>query len=503
MSSSSNQENNDVRDNPVEGEVARSDANLLPNFLELNEVNLPPPDENPDERPYYWHHTLEEGPSTHLETELLPAIDPIDREAVVRYENLPSDFANITEIAAPPPDENPDDRPLGQCHTLEGETTSKRVSVSVPQTTHDGKGALFKLLYTVSYLIIFSILGTIARLSLQAATQYPNAPVIFTELWSNVGGSFLIGLLQEERWLFSAHHKTSNERNSSEALEPENENELDFQKEAAQRASLLKFKKGLPLYIGMTVGFCGSFTTFSSFIRDAFLALSNDLIPYGSSDPAARNPGWSVFAVLAVIITEAGLCLSALSAGSHAAIWLNHHISWVPTHVIEKSENLLVPVFAIALWGGTAVITGWPPHGHEIWRGKALFALVFAPIGCLLRFQLSIRLNGLVPKFPLGTFTSNIFGTFILGMCWDLQHAQLDMGDKVVGIVSCQVLQGVQDGFCGCLTTVSTLVAELKGLQKKHAYSYGFWSVSLALIGITVIVGPLKWMGMLENASCT
>ena len=129
-----------------------------------------------------------------------------------------------------------------------------------------------------------------------------------------------------------------------------------------------------------------------------------------------------------------------------------------------------------------------------MWRGEVIFALVTAPPGCLLRFYASAKLNGLVPAFPLGTFAVNMFGTAVEGMCYDLQHVALGaLGGVGGGIVGCQVLQGVMDGFCGCLTTVSTWVAELNGLQRKHGWIYAFGTVMGGLGLMLVIMGSVRW----------
>ncbi|KIV81269.1 hypothetical protein PV11_03466 [Exophiala sideris] len=45
-------------------------------------------------------------------------------------------------------------------------------------------------IYIVAHLIFFSILGTLARLGLEAITQYPRAPVLTPVLWANVGGTY-------------------------------------------------------------------------------------------------------------------------------------------------------------------------------------------------------------------------------------------------------------------------------------------------------------------------
>ena len=57
-------------------------------------------------------------------------------------------------------------------------------------------------LYTISYLILFSILGTLARLGVEAITRYPQAPFTSAVLWANVGGSLFMGFLAEDRHLF-------------------------------------------------------------------------------------------------------------------------------------------------------------------------------------------------------------------------------------------------------------------------------------------------------------
>jgi CrcB protein len=135
-----------------------------------------------------------------------------------------------------------------------------------------------------------------------------------------------------------------------------------------------------------------------------------------------------------------------------------------------------------------------PPDRHwahaEPWRGQALFAIVFAPLGCMLRFYLSLKLNGTFSSFPFGTFTANTIGTAVLGMAWDLQRLPLD--DRL-SLVSCQVLQGIMDGFCGCLTTVSTLALELSSLRRSNAYKYGGVSVLASLAILTLVMGAMKW----------
>jgi len=222
-----------------------------------------------------------------------------------------------------------------------------------------------------------------------------------------------------------------------------------------------------------------------------------------NAGPGTRSAGWSVCALLAVIIVETGLSLAALSVGAHICEAMMPLLQRIPAVRASYILNPLGVVLGFGCWLGAVFLATWPPQNH--WRHDAVFAIVFAPVGCLLRFWLSIGLNSRIARFPLGTFVANIAGSMVLGMAYDLQHAHLPAVDGLVGggLVGCQVLQGIIDGFCGCLTTVSTWVAELKGLRKKHAYEYGFASISVGLAFMVVIIGSLQWTIGLAQPLCT
>ncbi|KAK8232063.1 putative chromosome condensation protein [Phyllosticta capitalensis] len=379
--------------------------------------------------------------------------------------------------------------------------------------------ALATHLYTISYLVFFSILGTLARLGLQWLTFYPGAPVVFSELWANVGGTFVMGFLAEDRQLFREEWGNGAPLPRNAKDEPGASAEL-----AAQHS---KVKKTIPLYIGLATGFCGSFTSFSSFVRDVFLALSNDMpapfnhpYPTGSPRPSYsqtlhRNGGYSFLAIIAVIIITLALCTSAYTVGGHLAIFTH---PFTPTLPFRVSRRIIDPLFvplSFLCWLAAIIMAAVPPDrpggpaatssswASDSWRGQALFACVFAPLGALLRWWLSARLNPCVPSFPLGTFAVNVFGTAVLGMAFDLQHVRIGGGALVGGgRVGCQVLEGVMDGFCGCLTTVSTWVAEIRGLRTKQAYTYAGASVLTGLGVLIVIMGSVKWSTGFESASC-
>ncbi|KAJ6021038.1 hypothetical protein N7540_006542 [Penicillium herquei] len=352
-------------------------------------------------------------------------------------------------------------------------------------------------LYTISYLIFFAIFGTLARLGLQALTFYTGAPVVTGVLWANVAGSLVMGFLTEDKNLFREEWG-----DAPMSMTDKNKNK----RKEDDRAKLQKHKavkKTIPLYIGLTTGFCGCCTSFSSFMRDVFLALANALPEPSITTIPSRNGGYSFMALIAVILLTVSLSLSALIFGAHLALALGRFTPTVPFKLMRRIVDPAMIILGWGCWLGAVFMSIWPPDrntGSETWRGRALFAIVFAPLGCLLRFYVSLLLNARVPAFPMGTFAVNMIGTVVEGMCYDLQHVN-GLGAGV--LTGCQVLQGVMDGFCGSTTTISTWVAELNGLAKRrHAYIYGATSIGAGLGFMVVIMGSLLWTRGFDEPVC-
>lgn len=385
-------------------------------------------------------------------------------------------------------------------HDRTVETPSKSTMNPTPESRMD-LSKLATQLYTISYLVFFAIFGTLARLGIQALTTYPGAPVSFGVLWANVGGSLVMGFLAEDRKLFkyergtATYHEQIRNSRLREDAERDAADPTSVATLAAAKKAYLATKKTIPLYIGLATGFCGSFTSFSSFIRDVFLAMSNDLPGAGGAAPVPRNGGYSFMALLAVVITTVSLSLSALTAGAHLAVALERITPSIPYPLGHKILDRGAVLLGWGSWLGAVFLAIWPPH--DAWRGQAVFSLVFAPLGCLARFYVSLWLNSRVSTFPIGTFVVNIMGVAVLGMCWDLGHAGLG------GVIGCQVLQGVEDGFCGCLTTVSTWVAELAVLRRRHAYIYGATSVVAGFAVLVILMGAQRWTDGFGALMCT
>jgi CrcB protein len=115
------------------------------------------------------------------------------------------------------------------------------------------------------------------------------------------------------------------------------------------------------------------------------------------------------------------------------------------TRYLSKRDYLTI-LFGILSWLGVIFAAIFAENQKEL-----ALACVFAPIGALTRWYLSFY-NGEKPHFPIGTFIANIFGTAVLALLSLVQS-----GIQVFSI-ACHVVQALADGYCSCLTTISTFV---------------------------------------------
>ncbi|PNS16359.1 hypothetical protein CAC42_6466 [Sphaceloma murrayae] len=346
-------------------------------YSNLDEISAPEPVQNPDD-------------SSDTANEARTSQTTHQRDA--GYENL-------DELADPAPDQNPeedrnyrhsnleDEREKEEYENSNGQSSGTDIPTGSEQSIAEslaGEKVIASerfVRFTVwSYLVLFSILGTLARLGLQGLTRYPGAPIPNTELWANVGGSFVMGFIREDRLLFRKHWASANTPRESRGALREKKKSMGSDQQGITE-SFMAAKATIPAYVGVTVGFCGSFTSFSSFIRDVFLALSNDLNTASISSmtmtsvPRVRSDGYSVMAVLGVLIVEITVSLGALSCGAHMATFLHPFADSASSIDLEKHLDGLAIVFGWGAWIGAIIMAVLPPDrsnsSKETWRSQA------------------------------------------------------------------------------------------------------------------------------------
>jgi len=415
----------------------------------INKIKAPPPIES--------HLIVAQSP--YLE-QAIPGAKDVSSTPPVTMEG-PEITAAIHEIEGPQPVGDPLDEArmshLDDIPRIPGE----HIVAAAP-----AQGRALSLIKVNCWLVFFSIWGSLARLGFVALTDYTGAPVGGGSsmgsgvIWANFAGCVIMGFLIEDPRLFSLASGSSGRKQGQGNDRGTTKNDLeangvDNPSTASEKTRKVD-KSIIPLYIGLTTGFCGSVTSFSSYMLQSFLYLSNTV-------PAYTHPkkGYSVLSFLAYIVLTLGLSVSGLQFGAHLAELTQSYILSIPTGAIRFFDKI-VPLLAVGVWIGSITLAAVV----EDWRGKALFACVFSPLGALARFWVSRLLNPRVRRFPLGTFAVNILGSAVLAGVVAGEYSHRWAGAER-GIVGCQLLRGVGDGFCGCLTTVSTWVVEIRGLRSK------------------------------------
>jgi fluoride exporter len=186
--------------------------------------------------------------------------------------------------------------------------------------------------------------------------------------------------------------------------------------------------------------------------------------------------------------------LASLSFGAHLASIVVPHLP-APSRP-TRSIRFGLTALAISTYAATFAAYFLLPANY---RHKATAALLFSYPGTLTRYLLSLWLNPLMRTIPLGTFTANSLGTALLGMFRVLQSIPSPVSQNV-----CALLQGLGDGYCGCLTTVSTFAAEVDTLEEWKAWFYAAISWVTGQLLLLVIFGSSYWAGHVrEQMTCS
>ncbi|XP_062107383.1 fluoride export protein 1 isoform X2 [Humulus lupulus] len=357
---------------------------------------------------------------------------------------------------------------LSQSHVLNSHDPTTDGMVQAESKMQNDKKEVPKLLeYSscLTHLAVFGILGVLTRYLLQklfgpgTAGITSNESLLYLDLPSNMVGSFLMG------W-FGVVFKGDISHVS------------DF------------------LAIGLSTGYLGSLTTFSGW-NQKMLELSVE--------------GHWVSSVLGFLI---GLFLAAYSIifGVETAKGFRHLLQKKITNQkssIHSSESMwrvdsrerhiaVMVVFFLILClllsvSGIMLTKEFRNDGSEaqLWLG-----CIVGPLGVWIRWFLA-RLNGCglgragsLKWIPFGTLSANVSAACIMAALSTIRNA--------VNTKTCDTITtGIQLGFLGCLSTVSTFIAEFNAMREsKHpwrAYVYAMITICVSFGLGTLIYSVPVW----------
>lgn len=250
------------------------------------------------------------------------------------------------------------------------------------------------------------------------------------------------------------------------------------------------------LVIGITTGYMGSLTTFSGW-NQKMLNLS--------------SKGHWTFAIAGIIL---GMFIvnECVNIGVESAECLRRSfLEWIekkPDRSKSRLYNLrldtlklqvmvmiLLLVIWVSLWGLSGVLAIRKldnyTNGAVLWLG-----CLIGPPGVWARWYLS-RLNGQglgkkgsLKWLPIGTLMANFLAACLM--------AALSTINNAVNTKRCSIIvSGVQLGFLGCLSTVSTFVAEVYAMRQSghpgRALAYAIFTILPSFIAGTLIYSIPVW----------
>lgn len=233
-----------------------------------------------------------------------------------------------------------------------------------------------------------------------------------------------------------------------------------------------------PFYTAITTGFCGSFTTFSGWQLDIFNSWIN------ASD-YQRGGLRDVINGIGISTITLSLSLASISFGATLGQLAEPYLKF--PRFPPKWQRYSITIIS-ALVYGASIVTFFLLS--DSFRHQATAALIFSYPGTLTRYFLSALLNPRYRALPSGTLAANTLGTALLAAFQVLQNVNSPVSPYV-----CTVLQGLKDGYCGCLTTVSTFAAEVRDLGRWKACRYVVVSWVLGQLMMLLILGPSYWTG--------
>ncbi|KAL7749980.1 hypothetical protein RI367_004495 [Sorochytrium milnesiophthora] len=259
--------------------------------------------------------------------------------------------------------------------------------------------------------------------------------------------------------------------------------------------SLWLQQRSITLHVAVGSGLCGSITSFSSVVLNSTMVLIGLSITSGHAFSFYNFLLYATIVLSTLAVSFLGFRLELADSATKVKVerrkWTYGHFSWDEALMLAVAVAVWVAMIALAIAVPQAVRRDW------------IFALCFAPIGASIRYALSSYnppVSVDTPRIPLGTLIVNLSGVVVLAVVHLLSN-QLPVS-SIFGTAACLVLNGIADGFCGCLTTVSTLVTEVLALPQPFSARYLSGSVIAGTIIVILVNGVGFWVGALTNVTC-
>mmetsp|Transcript_24512 Transcript_24512/g.70404 ORF Transcript_24512/g.70404 Transcript_24512/m.70404 type:complete len:346 (+) Transcript_24512:51-1088(+) len=264
------------------------------------------------------------------------------------------------------------------------------------------------------------------------------------------------------------------------------------------------------IYVCIGTGFCGSCTTFSSWMLEAGVQTWTPSGPNGEHLWARQLVRGALIVVVGLGCLLWSLSLGQWAGGVLALVWQRRSEGDegnkpAPTPLYQHVKSIVYWSVLVAVWLSVIALASTSPGAEAGVRAASaetdaplsvdfLAGLCFAPLGAWLRFELS-KFNRRCPKFPAFTLAANLLGTALSAACWVLlRELEPDAAQPHFLHGGTWVL-AVAGGFCGSLSSASTFAAELD----KLSHAGGELSTGALVYGSASILGAQTLVAFAVN----
>lgn len=339
----------------------------------------------------------------------------------------------------------------------------------------------FSRRYLVTLDVLFgAVLGNMARFGMTELTSYKNEYTHFypgTCLWSNFTACFVMAWCNHAAVFWRTVLTGSGKTNM----------------------------KQMALHSAVTAGFCGAYSTWSSFMVELIFKT----IDYLNGGHRLPNHGYGVMEFFSVLFVQMGVSFLGYFLGRDFAYLIDLCFkegsrSRIFNYRVCRILELLFAVLGIAAIIANIVLACTLSIDSS-WKTSYALSIVIGVVGSWVRFRLSAY-NGSfgISWFPSGTLMANVFACLLLPVLYILLYGYKDAATGTM-IVTSKVhrmaITAFSSGFCGSLSTMSSFVNELYNLEyplQRYTY-FGVTFLSCFII-MFVIICPYAWTrGFIES----
>lgn len=377
--------------------------------------------------------------------------------------------------------------------------------------------AILDWLHFFSIFASCCMLGTYARIGIQILSNYTYSFITpGTAMWPNFTSSMIMGIAQ-----------------------------------ILNEADVNWFVHYPYLFTGITNGFCGSFSSYSTMIIESFLFSSSLNVYNLRTGIILPNKAYGIFEFISVLFCHLFISMSSYLFGrqfakdilvfylggangdthididstefanngtesfnfSHdteqtIAIFdteqidsskINHSTATKSTpfnaiiNIILRYLDFVLTILAIPLIITIIVLSiYYDNYSRGSWTLSALFVL----FGSFLRYYVSNIFNARIPSFPIGTFLVNQISVTIYCFLTIVERGKISnkLNIPIANSANkCRIVTALTTGFCGGLSTISTFVHEGYNLPFRNMLLYYLLTVVVSISFCIIIMGSYAW----------